>query len=286
MLLIGSRATSIWHSEHRPKNPKDWDVICSHAQAEALIGSPCDPKAFSWKYGNIELHNDAFFLNKRIVDMYSTDRRVDADGHLIVNVCSSRGLAVIKRSHMYRDFNFTKHMIQYQLLDHDFTPKDLAFIADRMAETQKHFPHRSPFGAMTNEEFIVDAVVRHFDHEELHRIIGGGTVSYLQLKKDMSKAAYDQDLWHAASDEVKQACVREETYVIALERFVIPHRLKGVKYPYRMAYLRALEKVCTTLDDGPLREYAIDNWNIVKQFDDAVFERFFDSDLWRNHDSE
>ena len=200
-----------------------------------------------------------------------------------VRVCSSRGLAAIKRSHMYRDFNFTKHMIQYQLLDSNFTEQDREFIRLRRAETMKHFPQRPTFGDMTNEQFVQDAVIRVFDHEEIHRIIAGGTASYFKLKKDMSKAAYDHELWHAASDELKQACVREETYVIALERFLIPRRLKGERFPYRIAYMRALEKVCTTLDDGPLREYAIDNWNIVKLFDETVFNRFFESKLWKDH---
>jgi len=281
MLLIGSRATSIWHPEHRPKNPKDWDVIVSHFEAENLLQKTCDRKVFSWKFGNIELHNDAFFLNHEIESKYGTDKTALADGRLLVKVCSSRGLAAIKRSHMYRDFNFTKHMIQYQILDHDFTDEDREFISRRMAETRKYFPHRNPFGDMTNEEFIKDAVVRVFNHEDIHKIIVGGTPSYFQLKKDMSKAAYDIDLWYAASDELKQACVREETYVIALERFIIPNRIKGTRFSYRIAYMRALEKVCTTLDDGPLREYAIDNWNIVKQFDNVVFERFFESDIWK-----
>ena len=287
MILIGSRATTVWHPEHAEfAQNKDWDIVCLPAEASLVLGSKVDESQFSWKYGDVEFHNENFFLNYQLFDRYVTSTWIEVPGlkNWPVLVISSRGLAAIKRSHMYRDFNFTKHMIQYQLLDHAFTEDDHAFIAARRAETMKHFPERKVFGEMTNEEFVQDAVTRHFNHEELHKIITNGNVSYLKLKKDFSRAAYDHELWFQASHEMKISCIQEEAYVIALERFLIPHRIKGQRYPYKMAFFRALEKVCTTLDDGPLREYAVDHWNTAKLFDGAVFDRFFESELWRKYD--
>ena len=43
--------------------------------------------------------------------------------------------------------------------------------------------------------------------------------------------------------------------VIALERFVIPGKLNP-----KLAYLKAVEKICTTLTSGWFRDFAIDNW--------------------------
>ena len=63
----------------------------------------------------------------------------------------------------------------------------------------------------------------------------------------------------------KLKCIAEETYVIAIERFLVP---KDWKYPAKLAYMKALKKVCTTLCSGWFREFAICNYpQIVDLFD-------------------
>jgi hypothetical protein len=284
MLLIGSRAANYWHPEISVKETTDYDVVCTPQEAAGLLGYQVSSLMHSWKYGtHVELHNSLYFNNDLLEKQYASGSKMGVETVGVVKICSSRGLAIVKRSHLHRDINFTKHMIHYNILDHSFNALDLEFLRARSALTKAAFPERKVFGAMTNEEFVVDGVNRHMDHEELHRIITNGDVSYFKLKKDMTKAAYDHELWDKAPDSLRRKCVQEEAYVIALERFLIPKAVNGTKFSYKVAFYRALEKVCTTLDDGPLREYAIDNWNSVMEFDPTVFDHFFNSKEWNEY---
>ena len=83
----------------------------------------------------------------------------------------------------------------------------------------------------------------------------------------MDQAWCEKDLWEGGlSDLQKRQCVAEECYVIATERFIVP---AGLDYPLKLAYLKALKKVCTTLCSGWFRDYAIDNYPfIVDLFDE------------------
>jgi hypothetical protein len=58
--------------------------------------------------------------------------------------------------------------------------------------------------------------------------------------------------------------------VIAAERMLIP---SNWKYSSKLAYIRSLEKVCTTLTSGWFRDFAIDNYpEILKLYDHSKFE--------------
>jgi hypothetical protein len=134
MLLIGSQATHFWHSSYKVGKNADWDILCDINTAMALLETrDLDPLAPSWKMNdNIELHNSNF-LNNADIERYATNQVIGIpDTYLHVRVCSSRGLAAIKRAHLYRSLNFAKHIIQYQFLDRDFNTKDIAFIQKEM----------------------------------------------------------------------------------------------------------------------------------------------------------
>jgi hypothetical protein len=283
MLLIGSKATQFWHPEYRIGQKSDWDVLVSHDKAEEITQSSLNPCASSWRHGDrVELHNVAFLNNADIL-RYATEERIEIEDGLCPRICSSRGLAAIKRGHLHRSLGFTKHMIQYQILDKDFGLDDWQFIWSRASLTKSTFGDRAGFKDKGNKEFFDDAVTRPFSHDDLHLAIAKQPL-YLKIKSDPSKAAYDPYLWIGLPYWEKTEVVREECYVIALERWLIPYRQKERKYPYSMAFHKAMEKACTTLDNGPFREYAIDNWSKIQRFNPAVLDCFFNSQLWQNHE--
>lgn len=250
-----------------------------------IMGSSCDPAKHSWKWYDVEIHNADSMCNGLMQDYAAGSIELYRFGTVVkADLCSSRGLAIIKRSHLHRKIKFAHHMIQYQSLDKAFNAKDLEFLAKRTAATKAAFPDRVGTKNKKNEDFFKDAVKRHLPHDELHKIVAHYSEPiYLRLKMDASMAAYDHDLWAAMDISDKHIAVREECYVIALERFLIPHALQGERYPYRFAFSKALEKACTTLDDGPFREHAIDYWNTIRCFDDGVFNKFFNSTLWKDY---
>lgn len=280
MILIGSRALSIWHDEHTERSSSDWDVIVTLQEAETILGD-IDITKSSWKYGDIELHNYFVVNNLDIPRLYCTAKQISIPYGLKAYVCSSRGLAAIKRGHLHRSLNFAKHIIQYQYLDREFDSSDMLFIEERKRLTKEQFPERIGSKDKNNEDFFEDAVVRVFKHDDLHYAITDSPM-FLSLKRDKEKAGYDNDLWLSASHADKIRAIIEECYVIALERFLVPYKLKGKNFSYRIAYYKALEKACTTLDDGPFREYAIDHWSELTKFDEQIFTKFWNSKLYEH----
>jgi len=67
-------------------------------------------------------------------------------------------------------------------------------------------------------------------------------------------------------------CVLEESYVIALERKIIP-MLNGISEPIssKDAFNWSLMRICTTLCSGWFREFATDNWSKIINFYDKNY---------------
>ena len=69
--------------------------------------------------------------------------------------------------------------------------------------------------------------------------------------------------------EDKIKCIAEEAHVIAMERMMIPNKWE---YPTKKAYIKAVDKVCTTLCSGWFRDYAIDHYpEVMSHFDQSKF---------------
>ena len=112
---------------------------------------------------------------------------------------------------------------------------------------------------MGNQQFFDDAVKKVYDHDWLHeRVAFFDRPLYERLKfsNKMDLAWCEKELWEKFTHQEKMMCVVEETTVIALERFLIPGREKYAT----AAYMKALQKVCTSLTSGWFRDFAIWNW--------------------------
>ena len=254
-MLIGSRALAHWCKDFKVNPKSDWDFI-----GEQTIEVP--------KGDNIEIHDRDFLNNKRAVELFNKG-----------GVCSVLGLTKIKRSHLWRDYKFDKHITHY----HKFLLPELhkgmvdsfdelmgawKFGVERTKLTKKAFRQGNPSLNKTNEEFFDDAVDKVYDHDWLHELYAyEDAPMYEKLKKpnQLGQAWCEKDLWMDLTVAQRQQCVAEECYVIATERFLVP---KGFDFPYKLAYLNALKKVCTTLTSGWFRDYAIDNYpSIVELYD-------------------
>lgn len=244
-MLIGSRALAHWVPTFGEcvKLSSDWDYI----------GSPVDAQPKS-EIQSLDL------LNNR-----------DALQYNVNGVCSLKGLALIKRSHLHRDYFFDKHITMYHKwilpnLKEPFTDSDVEFLKTRTKLTKLEFPQGTPSLNKTNEDFFDDAVEKKYDHDWLHELYAyGESPVYTLLKDDETMAWCKRSKWEDLDAELKLKCVAEETHVIATERFLVPTNFKT---PYKLAYMKALKKVCTTLTSGWFRDFAIDNYpSILELFD-------------------
>ena len=256
MVLIGSRALAFWDNTFKVKEDADWDIICKDESEVA------DLRAKGYK---VEVHKYEDLDNKLYYNTcYYFSGLHTQDGICIADIHT---LALIKRSHLWRDYKWDKHITHYHKhLKPYLLPGDLSLVKDRARLTKEKYPQGQPSLNKSNEDFFDDAVDKVYDHDWLHELAAYGNAPiYTKLKRDDSKAWCEKDLWDNLSEEDKARCVAEEAYVIATERFLVR---TNWGYSYRGAYMTAVKKICTTLTSGWFRDYAIDNYPaIVALFD-------------------
>lgn len=254
-LLIGSRALHHWDNTLQIKETTDWDIISS----SEIPGA--------------EFHRSTH-LNNAVFDRYASDDTVTLNGH-VIHVINPVGLSIIKRSHLFRDLSFGKHIAQYhhhlRMYADQYTDADRAILRERIALTAKEYPVRYPVLRKTVADFFDDAVTKVYDHDHLHALVAYGDAPlYTKMQRDKNYAWCEVDMWNTFSHDDKIRCIAEETYVIAIERFMVP---KNWKHSEKAAYCKALEKVCTTLTSGWFRDYGIDHYpDVFRLFDREKFK--------------
>lgn len=262
MILIGSRALNYWYPEQRiSREDSDYDVVVPSGMALPI---PSDVR--------FEVHEASHLNNQYILDNFGSGQYVEVGG-VKLEVCSLEGLAAIKRSHLWRDHFWDKHIAQYNsYLRQHLTDDTREFLDERVKLTKADIRYTQPSLRQSNEDFFDDAVTKVYDHDWLHELAAyGDEPLYLSMKRDFDSAWCERDMWDQFSHEQKIMCTAEECYVIAMERFLIPNNWD---YSYVGAYLTALKKVCTTLCSGWFRDFAIDNHQeLVLQFEKSKLER-------------
>lgn len=250
-MLIGSRAMDYWHDLGLIKESTDWDIISK----EPIEGA--------------EHHKWELLDNYKLARYTSPEHTVVFNGR-VVHVISLLGLAIVKRSHLWRDLAFGKHITMFHkhlvMYMKRMSKADVEYLQERTTLTHKMFPQGSPNLNQTVEDFFDDAVTKKYEHDYLHSLFAYyEKPMYTRLQKDHTKAWCSKDLWEELTHEDKLKCIAEETYVIATERFLVP---KDWNYPMKLAYAKALQKVCTTLCSGWFREKAIDHYPVLLQMID------------------
>jgi hypothetical protein len=283
MLMIGSRAAAYWDDTFR--KPKDLDLIAplveihkwatlNKDKIEYMV--PTSPWKFKCKLKNgFQIELEIAEVNPSSQMLWDTRDQFVTTMLQIHNIWFSlyvpppEVLYLIKRSHIYWPVHWQKNIADMHALKANSFQVDInkwdAFYAARLAENEAKFGPR--FQAklnQPNEQFFAKSersLNRQFEHDELHEIVKYyERPLYEEFKDDISKAIMSFARFYNSDHEKKLRCVREETMVIALERYVIT----GKETDQVKAYQRALQRICTNLTSGWFREFAIDNWNELK----------------------
>jgi len=254
-LLIGSRALDYWHDVGLIKPDTDWDIISK----EPIEGAE---------------HHPWFFLDNYKLARYTTPYNTVMFNGKVIHVVNLVGLGIVKRSHLWRDLGFSKHVTHYHkhLAPYmkSMSIEDKAMLVNRTELTKKQFPQQGPNLNQAVDDFFDDAVTKKYVHDDLHKLFAyQEQPMYTRLQRDHAKAWCSKELWDGLTHVEQLQCVAEETYVISTERFMVP---KDWKYPAKLAYNKALNKVCTTLCKGWFRSFAIDNYpEVMELFDEGKF---------------
>lgn len=269
MYLVGSRAIN----EYTPQSYKDTDIVLSKEQL-SCFGLEFGPNGQIKKDG-VEFIDVELLNNKEVGLSYFTE--IDTGlGPLKVAVPYLEYLYAIKRSHIHRPLNFAKHIIHLHklkpLVTFPLLNKCLDFLKERTRLTKLRWPDRTPSLNKSNDEFFDDYVKKEYVHDDIHKVVAFGEIPvYEKMKRDFTQAKCEKDMWNNLTYQDKVRCVQEEAMVIALERFVITGKLNP-----KLAYYKAVEKICTTLTSGFFRAFAIDNWpEVVDNIPDyvSIFEK-------------
>lgn len=272
MYLYGSRALAEWFPENYRSN-SDYDYIIEEEKLVSEYGKSFSRHSAKFLDGGKLLEfADIEFLNNRAICETYNER----------SVINPIGLMLIKRSHLHRPVGFAKHIRHYHFLKSRVTPDNEYFplLSERTKLTKRYFKDRTPSLNMSNNDFFDDSVEKFFVHDDLHKVVAYyDKPVYEKMKYEglEDKAFCEKDLWDKLSFEEQINCVREESFVIALERKIIPKLVRGQKHmPPHMAFEYALERVCTTLTGGWFRDFAIENWPSIRKYDRDYLKLFLE----------
>lgn len=145
------------------------------------------------------------------------------------------------------------------------------FYEQRMKDTYVYNLPKLNVSKDTFFDEVSTGVVYTYDHDSIHAAV-----------KHLDKPAYQyysggevwssKDKFFAQTEEVRLLGVLEESYVLALERSLIP--FPGGKTP-KGAFDMALMKVCTSITSGWFREFAWENYDAVQVlYSDDFVDKF------------
>lgn len=122
--------------------------------------------------------------------------------------------------------------------------------------------HTLPSGyklKVNKAEFFTDNVPYKYDHDSLHMAVKHlDKPAYQYYMQDGEEVMCSKDKFFELPEYTRLLGVLEETYVLALERAIIPYGTD----PMRACEI-ALEKVCTSITKGWFREFAWENYDVV-----------------------
>lgn len=194
-----------------------------------------------------------------------------------VKLIAPQGLMLIRRSHLHRSLNFPKNIMIYHKFKEELGEiEDLSLLKKITKLNKDHFGDPHPSLNKSKKDFFDDYVTKYYEHDDIHKVTCYyDKPIYELLKDDDDKVWCSKSKFDLLPFEDKLKCVREEGFVIALERFIIPKMKNSEKFPpQHIAFEWSLNKICTTLTSGWFRDFAIDNYPEIMKHSYNFLEKF------------
>lgn len=187
----------------------------------------------------------------------------------------------LKLSHKYKknSRHFLKTMRDIQMLKGlgYKVPKCLSeWLKDRKKWTYD-YKHPKLEGGVTKADFFKDDGIRYvYDHDSIHVAVKHlHQPAYRFFQPDGEEVGTSKEEFFAQPRDVQLLAVLEESYVLSLERAIVPFNLKTFEQR-KKAFDTALEKVCTSITSGWFRKFAWDNFDEVNDlYNQEYVDRFW-----------
>lgn len=177
-------------------------------------------------------------------------------------------LYTIKVSHSYwelRNGSWNKHMYDIVAMKRAGAELDLELHNLLYAIWEDRYGRKVVDLSQESDEFFTDAVGRRYVHDSLHASVAyGDHPLYESVLRDGHSVAMDMGKLRALPFEDQVRLFREEVYVTALERLVIPN---GYRYSSSAAYAWALRRTVTSLTKGWSARFLVENFDVFRRPD-------------------
>jgi hypothetical protein len=291
MLIVGSKALK-FHYPDFPRKVSDIDVIGFTNDIDYLVEllQPCEIKKSEHTVllKNIQNKTDIFDTDNVEVLLAdnSTSLKMYLDYDRINLFASKEVIFSLKKSHINFPIKFKKHIHDYCFLYEQLWGEDKLSEITLINYKETEFrlgKLKTPSLNKSVDNFFgqsKDYVKSYFIHDEIHKVMAHyDRPLFEKMIVEKTSALCDKKLWRIFPYEHKCQCVLEEAYVIALERKILPMIFGGGKgYTSDEAFDWALMRICTTLCSGWFREFATNNYFIIKMlYNKNYVEKFLES---------
>jgi hypothetical protein len=277
MLIVGSKALK-HHYPTFPRSVNDIDLIGFKKDAEILIKllDPLSIKETSHTILLKNISNKTFVYDTDNVEILLADNSESLKMYLDYdkdNIYASKEvLYSLKKSHIHYPIKFKKHIHDYCFLNEELDGLDKleSITKINFKETEERLGKlQTPKLNKSVDDFFgqsKDYVKYFFLHDDVHKVMAHyDKPLYEKMIVEKTFALCDKKLWTIFTFEQKCQCVLEEAYVIALERKILPMIFGGGKgFTSDEAFDWALMRICTNLTSGWFREFATNNFFIIK----------------------
>ena len=301
MLIVGSYALK---GEHYLRKPNDIDVICYKAEFPNIIKELQKRRysireiVFTASGAYVKAKRDserlivecsfldvAHALQESDKEIYEYCLRMNTRLATTIGVCFIAPVSIVylmKYSHRFKKDSphFLKTRIDIRdLLASDDALWELQHDTDWLEmlkrREQATYTNGLPKLNTSKKQFFTDSVPYKYDHDTIHEAVKMlDKPAYQYYIKDGEQVLCDMVKFKAQPEIVKLYGVLEESYVLALERAIIPFGTDP-----KRAFDIALEKVCTSITSGVFREYAWQNYFKVQELYHESFVTKFNTAL-------
>lgn len=242
-MKFGSTALKFWYPDET-RTPKDLDVMSNS-------GIMTRKEEHYW----VPTFNE-------IIDLSVNKEYLDPDL-----------LLTIKASHANWNIHWSKTMVDIIFLKEKGHSINVPIYKKLIKDwTKIHGKMSAPLVGKTSKTFFEDSVKRKYIHDDIHKAVAFyDEPLYSRILADDGTVLCLESKFNKLSHEDKVKLIKEEIYVTALERWIIP---SDFDYSGGKAYTQSLRKFVTTMSSGWISLWMIDNFKDIKSNDFDYISKF------------
>lgn len=143
------------------------------------------------------------------------------------------------------------------------------FYKQRISDT---YWYKHPNTKLGKEDFFNDDIYT-WDHDSIHKSVAHleSGPAYLLYKENKAEVNCSKELFDKLPEQIKIYSALEESYVLAIERSIVPFG----NWSNKKAFEFALQKLASSISSGWYRNWIWENFNLIKsQYNDNYVSKF------------